>query len=182
MLYGKNINLRTVRESDFDAIFKYLNDVRARGAYENIGFHPEAPMRKDFAATGFWEADEGLLNITDKQDRLLGYISFTKPFTSSTRLAYEISYAIGEPDFWGQGLMTEAVSLFVPFLFATKRIERIQAVVHPENIGSRRVLEKCGFQLEGVLRKVYFFRGNLIDLQLYSILREECPPLCLEEA
>lgn len=179
MLHGENVILRTIRESDFETIFRYLNDVRLRGEFENIGLFSEAQMQKGFGQSGFWEQDEGMLVITDREGTLLGHIGFSKPYSSPTRLGYEISYAIDDPAHWGRGLMTEAVSLFVPFLFATNPIERIQAVVHPENIGSQRVLEKVGFALEGVLRRVYLFRGRPSDVHLYSILRDESPPLAL---
>jgi len=127
MLYGENVVLRTITEADFDTLFQYLNDVRNRGEFEHIDLVSEAQSRKKFAETDFWEPDEGMLHITDKQDNLLGYVTFFNPFTSPRRLGYEIGYAIDLLENWGKGLMTEALSIFVPFLFATKNIERIQA-------------------------------------------------------
>jgi RimJ/RimL family protein N-acetyltransferase len=56
-------------------------------------------------------------------------------------------------------------------------VDRIQAMIFPDNVGSRRVLEKCGFTFEGTLRKAVFHHGQYQDLSLYSILRSECPPL-----
>ena len=182
MLYGKNVVLRTIREADFDTLFTYLNDVRTRGDFEDIGLFSEVQMRKTFAETGFWQPDEGVLHITDKQDSLLGYVKFAKPSTSPTRVGYEIAYAIDRPTNWGRGLMTEALSIFVPFLFATKNVVRIQAMVHPDNIGSKRVLEKCSFQFEGVLRRHLLYRGVPTDVHVYSILRDESPLLSLEQS
>jgi RimJ/RimL family protein N-acetyltransferase len=180
MLHGKNVVLRTIRQADFDVLFQYLNDVRTRGDFGDLRLFSEDQMRKKFSETGFWEPDEGILHITDRQDNLLGYVSFWKPFTLPNRSAYEIAYAIDLPPNWGRGLMSEALSIFVPFLFATKNVERLQATVLPDNIGSKRVLEKCSFALEGVLRKLYLYRGVPTDVQIYSILRGECPPLSLE--
>jgi RimJ/RimL family protein N-acetyltransferase len=182
MLYGKNVVLRTIKEADFDTLFQYLNDVRNRGEFEHIDLVSEAQMRKKFAETGFWEPDEGSLHVTDKQDNLLGIVTFFKPFTRPRRLGYEIGFAIDLPENWGKGLMTEALSIFVPYLFATKNIERIQAIVNPSNIGSKRVLEKCSFEFEGVLRNMYLSRGRPTDVHIYSILREESPPLTLAKA
>ncbi len=45
------------------------------------------------------------------------------------------------------------------------------------NEGSQAVLKKCGFQFEGVMRKAIFHQGRNQDIQLYSLLREECEPL-----
>ena len=73
--------------------------------------------------------------------------------------------------------MTEAVGLSWGTSFTAKPIERIQALAHPDNVGSRRVLERCGFSLEGVLRRAHFDRGTYTDLAMYSILRGEARPL-----
>jgi ribosomal-protein-alanine N-acetyltransferase len=73
--------------------------------------------------------------------------------------------------------MREAVGLFAGYLFTAKQIERVQALAHPDNVGSRRVLERCGFSLEGVLRRAHFDRGTYTDLAMYSILRGEARPL-----
>jgi RimJ/RimL family protein N-acetyltransferase len=69
--------------------------------------------------------------------------------------------------------MTEAVSLLVTYLFLTKKINRLQIVVPPLNAASRRVAEKCGFKLEGVMRGVYFLNGMHQDVEIYALLRNE---------
>jgi len=180
MIRGNNVNLRTVNEADLDILATYMNDVQLQGEYENISLGSEVEMKAQFAKTGFWESEEGTLNITDKQDRILGFVRYWKPFTSPNRLAYEVSFAIDKPVDRGKGYMSEALSLFVAFLFATKRTERIQATVHPQNTASRRVLEKSGFKFEGTLRKVHVLRGIPTDAHLFSIIRQESPALVVQ--
>jgi RimJ/RimL family protein N-acetyltransferase len=46
-------------------------------------------------------------------------------------------------------------------------------VIHPDNDASQRVAEKCGFTLEGTMRKAWFHRGRHQDVQVWSILRDE---------
>jgi RimJ/RimL family protein N-acetyltransferase len=91
--------------------------------------------------------------------------------------AYELGYRIYKPESWGMGYMSEAVSLIVAYLFETKPVDRIQATAMLGNEGSKKVLERCGFQCEGVLRKAIFHRGQAEDLYLYSIVRGESRPL-----
>ena len=84
----------------------------------------------------------------------------------------EIGYCIGKP-WWGKGIMTEAFSSIIPYLFEVgfNRIEAAHAVKNP---ASGRVMEKCGLKYEGTFRQ--FFRstaGELLDLSFYSILRDE---------
>jgi RimJ/RimL family protein N-acetyltransferase len=59
------------------------------------------------------------------------------------------------------------------YLFLSKEIVRIEAETNPQNIASKRVLEKAGFTKEGLIRKSVFIRGEWRDGILYSILRED---------
>lgn len=84
----------------------------------------------------------------------------------------EIGYCIGKP-WWGRGIMTEAFSAIIPYLFEVgfNRIDAAHAVKNP---ASGRVMQKCGLTYEGTLRQ--FFRatsGELMDISFYSILKEE---------
>ena len=67
-------------------------------------------------------------------------------------LCGDISYFIGEPSAWGQGLATEAISLMVDCGFSRLGLHRIQAGCYAANIGSAKALAKVGFQQEGVWR------------------------------
>ena len=85
-------------------------------------------------------------------------------------------YSIGFrvlPNERNKGHATEAVRIVVDYLFLSKEIVRIEAETNPENIASRKVLEKAGFTREGLVRKSVFVRGEWKDGFLYSILREE---------
>jgi ribosomal-protein-alanine N-acetyltransferase len=65
----------------------------------------------------------------------------------------EVAYLLGK-DYWGRGLATEAARAGLRFGFETLELERIVAIVHPENAASRRVIEKLGMQF--VDRARYF--------------------------
>jgi ribosomal-protein-alanine N-acetyltransferase len=84
----------------------------------------------------------------------------------------EIAYGLN-PNERGKGYGTEAVQLVVDYLFPSKDLARIQAIVDVRNKASQRVLEKASFQREETIRKALFNRGELGDHYLYSILREE---------
>ncbi|MGD0027648.1 MAG: GNAT family protein [Candidatus Bathyarchaeia archaeon] len=84
----------------------------------------------------------------------------------------EISYGL-TPNERRKEYGTEAVQLMVDYLFLSKDIARIQAIVDVRHIASQRVLEKAGFQREGTMRDESFDRGEWRDFYLYSILRRE---------
>lgn len=85
----------------------------------------------------------------------------------------ELGYWLAE-DFWGKGIMTEAVRRICWEAFAAFDIVRIYAEPFAHNAGSRGVLEKAGFTLEGIMRKGVFKNGELCDYCMYSLLKGEC--------
>jgi len=77
------------------------------------------------------------------------------------------------PQYWGQGLATEALKEVLRFCFEELYLHRIEAGCATENIASARVLEKVGMQREGSKRKVLPIRGNWVDNYEYAILEDE---------
>jgi len=75
--------------------------------------------------------------------------------------------------YWGKGYATEAARAILQFGFDSLKLHRVGAIVLPDNIGSIRVLEKLGFQREGVRRQAHSLRGSFEDLLCYSILAPE---------
>ncbi len=87
------------------------------------------------------------------------------------RQTAELGYYIAE-EYWGKGIMTEAVKQICEYVFKHSDILRIYAEPFAYNIGSCRVLEKAGFQYEGTLRSNAVKNGKVIDMKMYSLLRE----------
>ena len=84
----------------------------------------------------------------------------------------ELGYYIAE-EYWGKGIMTEAVKQLCDYVFSHTDIIRIYAEPFAYNIGSCRVLEKAGFQYEGTLRSNALKNGNVFDMKMYSKLKTE---------
>ena len=82
----------------------------------------------------------------------------------------EVGYYLAE-EFWGKGIMTEAVRLLCSEVFAKTDIIRIYAEPFAYNTGSRRVLEKAGFQFEGIMKCNAVKNGQILDMALYAITR-----------
>ncbi|MFL5740440.1 MAG: GNAT family N-acetyltransferase [Flavisolibacter sp.] len=81
----------------------------------------------------------------------------------------EIGYTL-HPDYWNQGLMTEALRVIVNFGFDQLGLHSLEANVNPGNGASIRLLEKSGFVREAYFRENYFFRGNFLDSAIYSLI------------
>ena len=72
---------------------------------------------------------------------------------------------------WSQGIMTEAVGQICNLAFSSLDIIRITGLVYEPNSGSRRVLEKNGFILEGILKHAVVKDGSIYNLCIYGKLR-----------
>ncbi|WP_338633688.1 GNAT family protein [Sporomusa ovata] len=179
MLQGKRVCLRTVRESDLELIYRLMTDVSQKGEYWLIDIPAEPAFRRGFADRGFWYEHFGRLLITDHQDegRVVGEIIYYR--NADYRAGYEVGYQIFRRADRGKGYMSEALSLFSAFLFESKPIPRLQLTVVVGNESSRKVAEKCGYRYEGTLRKAAFLAGKYVDLELFGLLPDECPPLQL---
>ena len=78
-------------------------------------------------------------------------------------------YWLGE-DYWGCGIMTEAVKVVAPYAMSHFGIVRLDSPVFAWNAASMRVLEKCGFVKEGVSFASAFKDGEVIDQILYGLV------------
>ena len=86
-----------------------------------------------------------------------------------------LGYALGSK-YWGKGIVTRAVKIVVSTIFREwPHLERLEALALVENLASQRVLEKTGFQKEGVLRQYAFVKGKSRDLVMFSFLSMDLP-------
>lgn len=88
------------------------------------------------------------------------------------RKSAETGYWIGEP-FWGKGIATKAVQLIVDHGFNELKLVRIYAGVFEYNMASMKVLEKNGFQKEGISKKAVYKNGKIWDEHKYYLLNEQ---------
>lgn len=83
-----------------------------------------------------------------------------------------IAYTLSR-DYWGQGIVSEALSRVIEYGFKEVNFRRIEAYHSINNIGSGRVMQKCGMKFEGRMRKKYKSHVGYEDSDLYAILKED---------
>lgn len=103
------------------------------------------------------------------EGRVIGGIG-VEPGADVHRFDAELGYWLGV-DHWGHGYATEAVTAVCDFVFAATRLQRLHAVVFDGNPASDRVLDKCGFVLEGTHRRAIFKNGRFLDCRIYARLK-----------
>lgn len=88
------------------------------------------------------------------------------------RQTAELGYYIAE-EYWGRGIMPEAIRQICEYVFGKSDIIRIYAEPFAHNAASCRALEKAGFQYEGTLRSNAVKNEEVIDMKMYSLLKAE---------
>lgn len=165
--------LRKLTKEDAPDIFSYASDpVVTKYLFWNSHQTLDDTMDYiNFALHQYTNYDVAPWGIHHKQDnKLIGTIDFVR-WIPEDRLA-EIGYVIA-PAYWGKGIITEAAQKIILFGFNNMNLIRVEAKCYKENVGSQRVMEKCGMSLEGTIRKGVFKKGRHWDITLYSILRDE---------
>lgn len=104
----------------------------------------------------------------EKLSGAIGLVTQTDVYTGSA----EIGYWLGEP-YWNRGIMTRALQLMVEYAFNTLGLRRIFTGVYEYNTASMRVLEKAGFQKEGISKKAIIKNGEVWDEHRFAILASE---------
>ena len=117
------------------------------------------------------EKDMNYIFAITFNDNPVGCIGLHRGTGNYCKIA-ELGYYLDE-NYWGKGIMTKAIKQVCAFGFETTDIVRIYARPFSYNKASTRVLEKAGFQFEGVLRKNAIKNGQLIDMAVYAIIKDD---------
>lgn len=85
----------------------------------------------------------------------------------------EVGYKLFDDRHKRKGWMTEALRVIIPYGFQVMELRRIEARVGQDNTASLRLLEKFGFQEEGVLRQNYLVNDTFENSIVFGLLRED---------
>jgi [ribosomal protein S5]-alanine N-acetyltransferase len=111
------------------------------------------------------------LAVIDKEkQRYIGGVGLRT--VDDNRAIIDIGYALA-PKFHGHGFGTEAVGALIDEAFSKRGAERIFANIFVGNQASRNVVEKLGFQLEGIQRRAQLKRKQWLDVWLLAITRPD---------
>lgn len=168
LLSTKRLTLRAPTAKDANA----LHALFARPEVTRFSNTPDAPSKAQSERIAAWMAKRYPSGkgcawiIEDRASKaFVGAIRFNS-FDMKWRSG-EIGYEL-HPEFWGKGLMTEAVAAAIACGHDTFKLNRIEAWTLPGNPASDRVLEKSGFRYEGTLRQKAWFKGSFHDFRVFG--------------
>lgn len=168
--------LKQLTHEYLDPVFRHFsNDEINRFTDTDNAKSPEDAAELIQWGLGIFEKRFGILwGIFDKQeDTFLGEVNYVlRMGTDAIPHRVEIGYDLTRSN-WGKGYMTEAFSAAIRYIFSLEHINRIEAVIHPDNLRSRKVVEQQGFAKEGILREFCVKNGVYWDMVMYSLLKRE---------
>ena len=163
--------LSELRASDMDALVHWLNEPELFANTLRIPSPYTMDEAKQFlrivAESTATHGHPVVFAVRDSEDQLIGGFAF-EGLTYGHRA--EIGYWLAK-SYRGRGLMTAVENASCQYAYDQWRLVRITAHVFHFNIASARVLEKCGFQLEGRLPKCHRKGDEFIDSLLYARVR-----------
>ncbi|RIV22686.1 N-acetyltransferase [Fibrisoma montanum] len=163
--------LRPWREGDEESLSKHASNRRIWNNVRDFFPYPYTP-RDAHSWVRSNKSQQMPNNLAiDVDGQAVGNIGFTVK-DDIYRYNAEIGYWLGE-EYWGRGIMSEAVPVMTNYIFRNFQVNRIFACVLEQNIGSMRVLEAAGYRHEAIHRKAAIKNNHYLDEHIFAMLREE---------
>lgn len=176
-LETKRLILRDYTDDDEDIYFKLRSDSQTMYYLQDIQIHDKEQAKQDFENVlrdmensnrqfYFFHMEE---KETHQQLGSVGYtVTGDTPFGKLVHAGYFIY-----PQFWNQGYTTEAFARIIEFAFQENHVYRITTGCLAENVGSERVMQKCGMIKERELVDYEWHDGKMKTRLEYRLLKSE---------
>jgi [ribosomal protein S5]-alanine N-acetyltransferase len=165
--------LRPWKNTDLDSLVKFANNKKIA---DNLTDKFPYPYTEEYgkAFIDYTKSHNPLIVFAiDIEGQAVGGIG-VHPQTDISRKNAELGYWLAEP-YWGNGIISEAVKIIIPYAFQNFEINRIYARPFESNIASQRVLEKAGFTFEARFEKTLIKNGVLLDELFFAIRKDTYP-------
>ena len=167
------LHLRPLNIGDSEAYFDIFSDAETLQYWsgEPINNHSEAEslIRRDLEFSRDGTCINWGVALPDS-NRLIGkFILFQ--FSEQNRRA-EVGYILDRRH-WGLGYMSEVMECMLDYAFDALELHRLEADTDPDNAASLAILEKYGFQREGLFRQRWYVGGKWLDSVMLGLLKAD---------
>lgn len=172
-LEGKNIYFKSISTNDVQEIHNYTSDEEVArfigwnlmNTLNETREHIEIMLKRESEGSHLYAS------IVLKSNQAIIGTAMIFNFDKEANQA-EIGYVFHK-DFWGKGYGTESVVLMSDFAFDSLNLHKLHASVVNANIGSARILEKNGYELEGRLKDHYLIENKYYDALLFGKIHKK---------
>lgn len=171
------LRLRPFADTDADAIYALQSNPRVLRYWDSPPWTDRARAQAFLAACRQMAEDGSGVRwaIETRADRaFLGWCAMFR--WNPVYRSLGIGYCLDEPG-WGRGHATEAVRALLQWAYDTLDLNRVEAELDTRNAASARVLEKLGFEREGLRREDCVVAGEVSDSWIYGLLRRDWRPV-----
>lgn len=164
--------LRPITADDAEDMYEYSKD-ECVGL--NAGWKPHESISETMEIMNliFIGADCTFGIILKDSGKLIGSAGLIDDPKRENERVRMLGYSIGK-DYWGRGYMTEAAKAIIDCGFTNLDIDMVSAYCYPDNVRSKRVLEKLGFVYEGKLSECEkLYNGSIKDNECFALKRAE---------
>lgn len=163
-------SLRPWSMTDLDNLVKYANNFNiAKNLTDKFPFPYTVEAGQNFISYATNKENTATIFCIEVDGEAAGGIG-VHPLDDVFRKNAELGYWLAEP-FWGRGIMTKCLNEMKDYAFANYDITRLFARPYGSNIASQKLLEKCGFVLEGKFERTLFKNGVFEDELVYGYRR-----------
>ncbi len=173
-LRTERLQLRVPRIDDIDALVARRNDVDVAALQSWQTPYPESSARSVIERSIEMDGPESdswwMLTIASPDDsEIYGDLALKLEWDGR---AGEVGYTLARAH-WGHGYAVEAVDRLLSWLFDEQGVTRVHGTMHPDNLRSARVLERCGFEFEGHTRNSFWVGDENSDDWHYGLTPEQ---------
>lgn len=169
MLKGEKVNIRPMCNDDLEFFYLWHTEQEHMGNFMGADMYYK-DMYFENMKKNLTDHTALFAMIEDKENRPLGIINYHQ---KNHHVVAEIGMLLAYPADRGKGIGEETLRLFTDYLFRTKAIARIQYQTRVDNAAMRRIGEKVGYTVEGVLRNYFYDQGKFRDYYMIAMTKED---------
>lgn len=162
ILYGERIYLRRLTEDDATEDYvRWMNDPEINQFLESRFYTHTIESTKAFIRSVTNDNNYQFGIFIKENNKHIGNIKIGS--INNYHKFADIGFLIGEKNYWGKGIATEAIGLATDFAFNTLRLHKLWGGLYSPNVGSLKAFQKNGYEQEGVKKSQYLLNGVYYD-------------------
>ena len=161
-LVTERLILRAAKQDDLMDLYAIFSDPRAMRYWSTLPHDSPAQTQQNLDRLIASAEQQLTYFVIERDKRVIG--------TAGMHKSNEVGFLL-HPDHWRQGIMTEAMTAIIPYLFAVTDHAELTADADPENAASVGILQSLGFQETHRAKRTFFIDGVWSDSVYFALQR-----------